>query len=323
MRKLVVLMTAVFVVQGASVALAQKVNHPGPRHSRSARQTQANRRKARIQRTLGKLNQPVEMVSWEDEVLEDLVNDFYKGEHGLDNLIFAWKVIENSGANVDLSSVVNLSLTDTTVGELLDLMLEQLSAEADNDADRLTYHIIGGLVKVSTKGDFDRRLYTKTYEVEYLYAHRPFWADAPEIRVEQTNSGGGQGGGGRGGGGGGRGGGGCVGRGGGGGGRGGGGSIFGGGGSGGGGGGSGGGGGGGRGGGGGGGGGGGLIDFEQEREERQEKLVELLQKVRPETWDPAGPGAITAFGDKLVITQTLEMHEVIGGRFAYTTDFFP
>lgn len=317
MRKLFVLAMAVLLVQGSSVALGQQVARQQQRHPRSARPSREDKRKARIVKTLRKLNQPVEMVNWEDEVLEDLITDFFKGEHGLDNLLFQWKVIENSGANVDASSVVNLSLTDTTVGELLDLMLEQLSAERDTPNDQLTYHIIGGMIKVSTKAGFDSVILTRTYNVEHLFVSRPFWLDAPEIRVEATSQGGGQGGGGRGGGGGGSGGGG-GGRGGGG--SGGGGSIFGGQGGGGGGG-----GGGGRGGGGGGGaGGGGLIDFEQDREDRQETLIELLKAIRPSTWDDGGgPGTITAFSDKLVITQNLEMHEIIGGRFAYTKDFFP
>ncbi len=317
MRKLAVLVFAALMLLGTSTALAQQTSRASVRHSRAATQTRAERRKARIRTTLAKLNQPVEAVDWEDEVLEDLINDFFKGQYGLKNLLFDWKVIENSGANVDLSTAVNLSLTDTTVGELLDLMMDQLSAEADTPADNLTYHIIGANVKVSTKAKFDSQLFTKTYPIMHLYAARPYWTDAPEIRVDQT--GGGGGGGGRGGGGGGG-----SGGGGGGGGRGGqgGGSIFGGGGSGGGGSGG---GGGGRGGGGGGGGGqGGLIDFEEEREERQTDLVSLLEAIRPLTWVAGGGlGTITPFGPNLVITQTLEMHEIIGGRFAYTKDFYP
>ena len=75
---------------------------------------------------------------------------------------------------------------------------------------------------------------------------------------------------------------------------------------------------------GGGSGSGGYLDFEEEREERQEKLLELLKQVRPETWDDAGGrGTISAFGGKIVITQTLEIHEIIGGRFAYTENLYP
>ncbi len=319
MRRFAILAVAAVVLWGSSPSLAQRITRPGTRRARTPQMTQAQKRRARIAKTMAKLNQPIEMVNWEDEALEDIMADFFKGEHALDNLYFKWRVIENSGANIDPSTSVNLAIMDTTVGELLDLMLEQLSAEADTPGDKLTYHIIGGMIKVSTRADFSSVLYTKSYNAEHLYVGRPFWTDAPEIRVDQ--SGGGGGGGGRGGGGGGQGGGG-GGSGGGGGGRGGGGSIFGGGGGGG----SGGGGGGGRGGGGGGGGGGqgGLIDFEEERETRQESLTELLKQIQPDTWDDGGGlGTITAFSNQLVITQTLEMHEVIGGRFAYTKNFYP
>ncbi len=322
MRRFAILAVAAFVLWGSSPALAQGTTRPGARRARTPRMTPAQKRRARIAKVLAKLNQPVEMVNWEDEALEDLISDFFKGEHGLNNLYFSWRVIENSGANVDPSTSVNLAITDTTVGELLDLMLEQISAEADTAPEKLYYHIIGGMIKVSTKADFSSVLYTKSYNVEHLYVSRPFWVDAPEIRVEQGGSGGGQGGGGQGGGG--QGGGGGGGRGGGRGGGSGGGSIFGGGGGQGGGGGGGGGRGGGGGGGAGGGGQGGLIDFEEEREKRQESLTELLKQIQPDTWDDGGGlGTITAFSNQLVITQTLEMHEVIGGRFAYTKNFYP
>lgn len=322
MRRFAILAVAAFVLWASSPAMAQRITPSGARRLRTPQMTPAQKRRARIVKILAKLNQPVEMVNWEDEALEDLITDFFKEEHGLNNLYFSWTVIENSSANVDPSKSVTLAIMDTTVGELLDLVLEQVSAEADTAPEKLYYHIIGGMIKVSTKADFNSRLYTKSYNVEHLYVSRPFWVDAPEIRVDQAGGQGGQGGGGQGGGGGGRGGGG------GGGGRGGGqggGSIFGGGGQGGGGGGRGG-GGGGRGGGGGGGGGGqgGLIDFEQEREERQKSLTDLLKAIQPDTWDDGGGlGTITAFSSQLVIRQTLEMHEVIGGRFAYTKDFYP
>ncbi len=201
MRRIAILTVAAFVLWGSSPALAQKITRPGARRARTPQRTPEQKRRARIAKTMAKLNQPVEMVNWEDEALEDLITDFFKGEHGLDNLYFSWRVIENSGANVDPSTSVNLAITETSVGELLDLMLEQLSAEADTPGDKLYYHIIGGMIKVSTKADFSSVLYTKSYNVEHLYVSRPFWVDAPEIRVEQGGSGGGQGGGGQGGGG--------------------------------------------------------------------------------------------------------------------------
>ncbi len=150
MRRIAILAVAAIVLWGSSPAVAQKTTRPGVRRARTPQMTPAQKRRARIVKTLAKLNQPVEMVNWEDEALEDLISDFFKGEHGLNNLYFSWRVIENSGANVDPSASVNLAIMDTTVGELLDLMLDQLSEEADTPGDKLTYHNIGGMIKVST-----------------------------------------------------------------------------------------------------------------------------------------------------------------------------
>lgn len=314
-RLLLVAFVAVWTTQTATDLFAQASGAKQPVVERKSVKGGQEARRERIRAIMRVLNKPVESVNWEDEAFEDLINDFFKNQQGLSNLMIRWKVIENSGANVDPSTAVSISLTNTTTGELLDQVLTQLSAEADTEGDRLTYHIIGDRVEISTRTDFSRILYTKTYVAEHLYLARPFWSDAPEISVAATNSGGG-GGGGRGGGGGGSGGGGSGG---GGGGRGGGGggSIFGGGGSGGG-------GGGGRGGGGGGGGGGGTTDFKQEREDKQTKLIDMIKTIRPETWTgQGGQGSITAFADRVVITQSLEMHEILGGRFAYTEDFYP
>ena len=64
------------------------------------------------------------------------------------------------------------------------------------------------------------------------------------------------------------------------------------------------------------GGGGEQIDFEGRREEQLEKLIELIKKIKPLTWqDSGGKGTIAEFRGKLMISQTIEMHEIIGGRF--------
>ena len=58
------------------------------------------------------------------------------------------------------------------------------------------------------------------------------------------------------------------------------------------------------------------IDFEVLREEQLDKLIDLVKQIRPATWhDNGGEGTVAAFGGKLVISQTIEMHEIIGGMF--------
>ena len=52
-------------------------------------------------------------------------------------------------------------------------------------------------------------------------------------------------------------------------------------------------------------------------QEELQQLIDVIKTVRPETWqDGGGPGTLQAFGDKLVISQTIEMHEIIGGTFS-------
>ena len=115
MRRFAILAVAAFVLWGSSPAEAQTITRAGARRARTPQMTPAQKRRARIVKILATLNKPVEMVNWEDEALEDLMSDFFKGEHGLDNLYFKWRVIENSGANVDPSASVNLAIVDTTI----------------------------------------------------------------------------------------------------------------------------------------------------------------------------------------------------------------
>ena len=99
MRKLVVLVFTALMVQGTSTALAQQSGRASLRHPRTATQTRAERRKARIQATLAKLNQSVEVVEWEDEVLEDLINDFFKvAAHRSPSANWAYARGERAGA---------------------------------------------------------------------------------------------------------------------------------------------------------------------------------------------------------------------------------
>jgi hypothetical protein len=171
-----------------------------------------------------------------------------------------------------------------TLGEALDLVLELISDAAASDQERLTYHVVDGMLKISTRADFDRHVYTRTYYVEdLLYPISlnellPFFqmgqsfayvseldpavatgavAQEPIIDVIDTGSFHGPGDPGY-----------------------------------------------------------GQPDFEGMRTEELEKLVNLLKQVRPQSWDEGGGrGTITPFSDKLVISQTVELHEIVGGAF--------
>ncbi len=257
------------------------------------------------------LNREIPAADFDQETFEDVL-DWFRAQ-GLKNIVVHWQKIEDAG-DIDRSTPVELRVSDLTLGELLDLALRTVSDSASNPSGRLSYRIVNGLIRISTQADFADEVVVRTYDIEALLQSQIFYDDAPEVSVSSTGNGGGREGGGRGGrggggggGGGGRGPGGGGGRGAGGGGgrgQGGGGSGA---------------GGGGFGGDGGifeGGGGGELIDFQALREEQLERLMGVILAINPSSWFVnGGAGTVSEFRGKLVIAQTIEMHELIGGQF--------
>ena len=249
------------------------------------------------------LNREIPAVSFDQETFEDVL-DWFRAQ-GLKNIVVHWQKIEDAG-DIDRATPVELRVSDLTLGELLDLALSTVSASAFNPGGRLSYRIVNGLIRISTRADFADEIVVRTYDIENLLQALIFFDDAPTVSVSGGRNGG------RGGRGGGRGGGSGIG--------------------GGGGGGRGPGGGGGRGPGGGGGGsggggfggdgsifeggGGGLIDFQAIREEQLEKLMAVILSLNPTSWfGNSGFGTVSEFRGKLIIAQTIEMHELIGGTF--------
>ncbi len=244
-------------------------------------QARIQKRRDRTIAVLRLLNKRVAQVQFDDESLEDALAWFR--EQGLKNIIVRWKLLDQVG-EIGKDTAITLSLQDVTLGEALDVVLELISDAASTDQDRLTYHVFDGMLKISTRADFDRQVYTRTYYVEdllypislnellpFLQVGQSFAyvseldpvvasgaaAQAPIIDVIDTGSFHGPGDPGY-----------------------------------------------------------GQPDFEGMRTEELEKLVNLLKQVRPQSWDEGGGrGTITPFSDKLVISQTIELHEIIGGAF--------
>ncbi len=270
-----------------------------------ARAQQRQRQQDRTLQVLRHLNKVVPEVDFDEEPLGDVL-DWFR-EQGLKNIVVRWRKLQEFG-DIDRSTTITLQLRDQTLGELLDMALEMVSSEASVPSGRLFYRISNGLLQISTREHYANEIVVRTYLIENLLQSLIYYSDAPVISVEDSGSGRGGRGGGRGGAGsGGRGGAGGGGRGGAGGGQGG----------------QGGAGGGGRGAGGGelggifqGSGGNELIDFQGLREEKLEQLLELIKKIKPESWkENGGLGTIAEFHGKLMISQTIEMHETIGGAF--------
>ena len=239
------------------------------------------RRRDRTVALLKLLQAPAEQVAFDDTPLEEALQWFK--DQGLKNVVVRWKVLERLG-DIDKSTPITLSLQDVTLGEALNMVLSLVSDETPAQQDRLTYHVFDGMLKISTHADFDSRVYTRTYYVEdllyplMLNELLPFFEMGQQFAfVAELDP---------------------------------------------------------------------VVasgaaaqrpivdvidtgtlhgpgdpaygrpDFESAREEELDKLVALLKQVRPRTWDDGGgSGTITPFGDKLVIIQTIELHEIIGGAF--------
>jgi len=142
------------------------------------------------------------------------------------------------------------------------------------------YQGVGNRLTISTRADFDRRMEIKVYDVADLLFRVPdFGRSAPNIDLQNVGRGGGGGGGGGGGQ-----------------------SPF-------------------QGGGSGQGGEESGQQAEQEMQERLQDLRELIeQTIAPDSWDTGntgGLGTIRPFGTSLIVRNTIEVHEMIGGTFSY------
>jgi hypothetical protein len=218
------------------------------------------------------LRKPIDRVEWDEAPFEDVI-DWLKDMGGDNvNIIPRWGQLANE--SVDRDSPITLQLVNTTVAEVLNEVLEQLSEDG-----QLRYHGIGNKLKISARSDFDRKLYRRVYDVtDILFRVPNLGQGAPEIDLQQTT------GGGAGGGGGGQ-------------------SIF--------------------------SGGGGGGSQEEAGEQAEQNLLETLENLRelieqtiePETWtseeqrDTGGRGRIRIFNRSLVVYNTIEVHEMIAGRF--------
>ena len=249
------------------------------RHER----TRVKHRRDRTADVMRLLSREAPAVSFDQETFEDVL-DWFRAQ-GLKNIVVHWQKIEDAG-DIDRSTPVELRVSEMTLGELLDLALGTVSDSASMPGGRLSYRIVNGLIKISTQAAFADEIVVRTYDIEYLLQALIFYDDGPTVSVSGAANGGrgGRGGGGRGSGG--------SSRGQGGGGQGGDGGIF------------------------EGGGGGALIDFQGIREQQIEKLLAVILSINPSSWfGNSGFGTVSEFRGKLIIAQTIEMHELIGGTF--------
>lgn len=156
-------------------------------------QRRAVRPTALRERTAGRdlLQLQVDKVDWVDATFEEVVDWLEdQADEGV-NIIIRWPRLAEEG--VDAEKPVTLSLRDTTVGVVLQEVVDQLSEDG-----QIRFRAVGDTLRVSSKADFERRMETRVYNVADLAMVPPdFGRSAPTIDLEQAaRQGGSQGGGG-------------------------------------------------------------------------------------------------------------------------------
>ncbi|MEE9294857.1 MAG: hypothetical protein V3W34_07860 [Phycisphaerae bacterium] len=215
----------------------------------------------------------VKQIRWDETPFRE-VTDWVRAqstEHGKVNVVVKWPALAIE--SIDQETPVTLEMEDTTVAEVLDEVLDQLT-----DLDPVTYIGIKNRLKISTKSDINRKLYTRIYNIDDIFFEVQNFRGSPQIDLNQQQQGAGGGGGGQGGqaqvq------------------------SIF--------------------GQSGGGGGTDDDQDNEEEDDERADEIMEWLRTVvEPDSWDEnGGLGTMAVFNKQLTVRNTLEVHEILGGPF--------
>ncbi|MEK7710458.1 MAG: hypothetical protein AAB341_01055 [Planctomycetota bacterium] len=233
------------------------------------------------------LRKRVASVDWTDMAFEQVLDWVRDQGEGRVNIVAKWGPLGIEG--VTRETLVNLKLNNSTVADVLNEVLDQLSEDG-----QIHYRGIGNKLAISTRQDFEKKMYVRVYNIADLLFEVPnFGQDAPLIDLQ--NAGKSSGGGGGGGGGGGQ-------------------SVF-----------------------SGAGGGAGSQrgqsgqQAEQQNELRLTKLRVLIEAtIAPETWDTTtgtqtssptagigGRGRIRVIYTSLVVLNTIEVHEMIAGKFSF------
>ncbi len=136
------------------------------------------------------LNKRIEEIDWDDTPLESVFD--WVTEQGEVNVVVVWRALEAEG--VDRDTPIRLRLKNATVGKILTEVLVQIS-----EGEELRYHASGNTIKISTRRDFNRKLYVRVYDASDLIFKIPDFK-GPSVDLAGQSSGGGGGGGGSGGG---------------------------------------------------------------------------------------------------------------------------
>lgn len=139
------------------------------------------------------LRRRVESVDWLDQPFEEVITWLKDNGEGQVNVVPRWGPL--SVESVDRDTLVTLQLNNTTVGQVLNETMDQLSEDGE-----VTFRGVGNTLKISTKADFGRKMYVRIYDAtDILFRVPNFGRTAPIIDLQRTGGRGGAGGGGGGG----------------------------------------------------------------------------------------------------------------------------
>lgn len=135
------------------------------------------------------LRKRVAGIDWEERTFEEVLDWLRDESDGKVNIIPKWNAL--SIVDVDADKLVSLTLNNSTVGEVLTEVLDQLTETGD-----VTFHGERNSLRISTKDDFGRKLELRIYDVtDVLFRIPDFSKSAPQVDLARQSSSGGGGGG--------------------------------------------------------------------------------------------------------------------------------
>ncbi|MBI1825504.1 MAG: hypothetical protein HY287_10115 [Planctomycetes bacterium] len=137
------------------------------------------------------LRKRVDNIDWTDKTFDDVLDWLREQGEGRVNIVPRWQALGIE--NVTHDSLVSLRLNNTTVADVLNEAISQLSEVGD-----IQYRGIGNKLTISTRPDFEKKMYVRVYNaVDILFTVPDFGSESPRIDLaQQKQSGGGSGGGG-------------------------------------------------------------------------------------------------------------------------------
>lgn len=131
---------------------------------------------------LALLNKRVDNLKWIDTPLEEVIGWLRDESKGQVNVIPRWSQL--STANVNFDTLVTLRLNNTTVAEILNEVVDQLSVDGE-----VRYRCAGNRLIISTRDDFNRKMVLRIYDVtDILFRIPDFGQDAPTIDLQRAGT---------------------------------------------------------------------------------------------------------------------------------------